>query len=104
MVIVEVFGAPQDATPEPDDPPDGEGPGDQTDGEGSEPTVIGHGEPGVVGLPPTGPGANGVPVAGTGYEPQDATLRPLVLGATLAVAGTALLLFGVRLAARTRRS
>lgn len=105
--VVEVFGAPQDATPEPDDPPDSERPGDQTDGEGSEPTgsgptVIGGGELGVVTLPDTGPG--GAPIAGTGYEPPNATLRPLILGAAFAVAGTALLLFGVRRAARTRRS
>ncbi len=96
--FVEVFGAPQDATPEPDDPPDGEDPGDQTNGEGSEPTVIGDGELGVVTLPDTG--LVSVPIAGTGYDAPDATLRPLILGAALAVAGTALLLFGVRLAAR----
>ncbi len=110
--VVEVFGAPQDATPEPDDPPDTEDPADQTDGEGSEPTVIDGGELGVVTLPDTGPGGapiadtgpGGAPIAGTGYEPPDATVRPLILGAAFAVAGTALLLFGVRLAARTRRT
>lgn len=100
--FVEVFGAPQDATPEPDDPPDGEDPSDPANGEGSEPTVIGDGELGVVTLPDTGPG--GAPIAGTGYEPPDATVLPLMVGAALAFGGTALLLFGVRLAARTRRS
>jgi hypothetical protein len=93
---VEVRSAPADAPPPP--PPD-EGDGDGNTG---GPVVIGGGTPGDVSNPGSN-GATGAPSAGTGYTSPDPTLRPLIIGGSLAATGALLLFAGVRLGARRRR-
>lgn len=97
---VHVSGAPRQAptpTPTSDAPPATPGPGNPTP---AGPTLIGDGTPGVPSTPVGGPSAG--PSAGTGYEPPDATLRPLIIGGSLAALGFVLLAAGSRLALRRR--
>lgn len=110
--IVEVFGAPEATptpevtpTPDPNATPESQYPG---------PTVIGGGEPGDVTLPEGDPGpgagndggdasANALPATGTAYQASDPGSLRLLLGAVLAVAGMAMLFFGLRLGTPAQR-
>jgi len=98
--VVRVAGAPRDApspTPTSSSPNATPGPG----GPSSGPGVIGGGTPGA-GNPGDPNDPTGGPAAGTGYDAPDATVRPLIAGASLAVAGFVLLVAGSRLALRRR--